>query len=351
MSAPARIEISLEALAHNYQAIAATAVSAEVAPVVKADAYGIGANHVVPTLIDCGAKTFFVARVAEGVALRARFGKVLIIYILDGFIDEEAQAYADYDLRPVTNSLDQWGSFHRHFPTANYAIQVDIGMNRLGINIDDFNHLYSNNYTNRLNLIIGHLSHADMTDSPYNLAQLSTFNHVLQTLPHSCASLAASGGIFLGQDYHFDMVRPGISLYGGGPFGQPHPAIRPVVTLRAQILQVLALKSGDRVGYGGHFEAKDPMTVATLGIGYADGVLRSLSPHGQVFVDGHLKPILGRISMDLMGVDVSDTGAKVGDWVEIFGPNLSIDDQARHAETISYELLTRLSPRLTRNII
>lgn len=351
MSSPAKIDICLNALEHNFRTIVAKVGSTEVAPVVKADAYGIGIQHIVPTLLDIGANCFFVARAIEGVSLRKLIGPDKTIYVLDGFSRDEVSLHSEYWLTPVINCLSQIQILISLLPQSKFALHIDTGMNRLGININDINPLITNKYINNLTFIMSHLSNSDEPNSPQNMNQLERFKLATQPFPTVRKSLAASGGIFLKQDYHFDLVRPGISLYGGGPFGVAHRDIKPVVTLKAKILQIRSVAKGEAIGYGGHFIPNSELQVATLAIGYADGLLRSLSPHGSVFINNQLKPILGRISMDLLTIDATGTGAKVGDWVEILGPNLNIDDQAQNAGTISYELLTRLSSRLDRNVI
>ncbi|MBW8733379.1 MAG: alanine racemase, partial [Asticcacaulis sp.] len=185
-------------------------------------------------------------------------------------------------------------------------------------------------------------------NSPLNAQQLTIFRELSARLPGVPRSLANSGGHFLGSDYAFDLTRPGISLYGGGPFGKTIPDIYQVATLKAQVLQVASIEGGETVGYGASFKARNPMWIATLGIGYADGLMRSFGAYGFATVNGERRRLTGRISMDLCCLDVTDLDVAVGDWVEILGPSQPVDEVAHASSTISYEILTRIAPRVER---
>ncbi len=340
-----RLSIDLNALAANYRALQARQPQAEIAPVVKADAYGLGAERIAAHLARLGAKTFFVARRDEGVHLRARLGIGPVIYVLDG-LDDPA-VFEAHDLSPVLNTATQVGLW-RQVPSLRAALHIDTGMNRLGVRPDE---LASLPKTPAFSLVMSHLACADTPANPMNTAQLAAFREAAASLPAAPLSLANSAGAFLGPDYGFDVVRPGISLYGGGPYGVPHPDIVPVATLEARVLQVRDLKAGESVGYGATFTAPRDTRLATVGLGYADGLLRSFANQGTAIVKGEKRPLGGRISMDAFSINISDLDVKVDDWVELFGANQSLDDVAAASGTLAYECLTRIGPRVERRYI
>jgi alanine racemase len=339
----ARLTIDLDALAANHALLRQLAGGAEVAPVVKADAYGLGVRPVARRLAAEGARSFFVARVAEGEALRAILDDGPTIYVLDGCPPGAAGRLASASLTPVINSLEQavsWGA-------QPCALHVDTGLNRLGVSADQAYALAASGL--QVGLLMSHLSCADTPEHPMNAAQLRTFKALRAIFPGARASLANSAGVFLGGGYLFELVRPGITLYGGGPFERANPRIRPVVTFEAPILQVRAAPAGAAVGYGAAYVADRPMRIAVVAAGHADGVLRSANPAGFVWFDGARRAMLGRISMDLIAVDVTGcAAARPGAMVQLFGDQILLDDTAVAAGTISYELLTRLSARAAR---
>ncbi|ESQ80335.1 alanine racemase [Asticcacaulis sp. YBE204] len=345
----ATLEIDLAALLHNYRALKALAGRAEVAPVVKADAYGLGMAEIAPFLHSHGARTFFVARLEEGIDLRRILRDTSAdIYVFDGLRKGQNALFVAHNLRPVLNSLDDYARWITGPSEVVAAAQIDTGMNRLGLRPDQVSQLKSKPNTHRLSLIMSHLACGDQPDHPMNADQLHLFHHHTDGFIGTPKSLANSAGTFMGRDYHFDLVRPGISLYGGGPFGESHPDLRPVAHLSARVLQVRDLKAGDSVGYGAQFTAPSDMTIATIGIGYADGLLRALSGRGHVTIRGRRRPILGRISMDVTSIDVTGLNVQTGDKAVLFGDSPTLDEQATAAQTISYELLTRLGSRFER---
>ncbi|ESQ89365.1 hypothetical protein ABAC460_12710 [Asticcacaulis sp. AC460] len=345
-SPTARLNIDLAALSHNYAALKRAAGSAEVAPVVKADAYGLGMAAVAPYLARQGARTFFVARLAEGLALRTLVGVDPVIYVLDGLTDPSA--FAAQRLRPVLNTAEQFQLWLQGPSNVEAAVHIDTGMNRLGVRPDEVAALPDPGQ-HRLALVMSHLACGDEPNHPLNAQQLTAFRAAADRFPGVARSLANSPGIYLGPDYGFDLVRPGICLYGGGPFGLAHPDIQPVAHLSARVLQIRDLKAGESVGYGATFVAERDMTLATIGLGYADGLLRSFAPSGFVTVQGERRPLTGRVSMDVFTVDV--TGMHVGDrtWVEVLGSSQNLDEVAAAAGTIGYEVLTRLGARVPRH--
>ena len=341
MQTPAVLSVDLNALARNDHTLGAQ-IGAPVHPVVKADGYGLGAGPCAQRLMDEGARTFFVARAAEGVALRTALGPKPIIYVLDGCHGAVVNDFRAAAVRPVLNQPAQMAAWAAAGGGA-CGLQIDTGMNRLGFRVEDAPEPFEG-----LELVMTHLACADEPSNPLNRAQRDAYAAAAARYPGVTRSFANSGGCFLGPDFAFDVVRPGICLYGGGPEGRPHEKIAPVASLIAQAVQVRDVPAGETVGYSQGYRAERPMRVATVGAGYADGVLRSYSPRGQVFIAGELRPIIGRVSMDVLAVDVTGLDVKAGDPVEIFGANRLIDDAATAAGTISYELLTSITPRVPR---
>lgn len=308
---------------------------------VKAGGYGLGAQQVVFRLWDEGARTFHVARAFEGEALRKVFPEAAI-YVFDGYIDGTRLEAAG--LIPVLNSAEQVARWQAERPALPAALHIDTGMNRLGVRPEEAEAFRDLPFT----LVMSHLACAASPEHPLNATQAQRFTEVRALFADTPASLANSGGVFLGAAFRFDQVRPGISLYGGGPREVPDPRLKAVATFEAPILQVRDLPAGESVGYGAAFVADKPMRIATVGAGYADGVLRANHPNGRAFVGGEARPILGRVSMDLIAVDVSGLKVKAGEPVELLGPNIALDDVARAAGTNAYEILTRLGPRAER---
>ena len=338
------LSINLEALAANYHFLAEQSAPSECAAVVKANAYGLGSRPVVRTLEKAGCKTFFVATLDEGLTLRTITAKT--IYVFAGVTEENNVAFAEASLRPVLNSIPQVKLWNSRGPA---ALHLDTGMNRLGLSKKDFLKLstsISNGTVIEPTLILSHLACADEPAHDLNVQQLKKFQALRPTFQSSPRSLSASSGIFLGPSYHFDMVRPGYALYGGNPTkNQPNP-MSPVINLKARIMQCREVARGETVGYGATFRSDKRRQIATIAIGYADGYSRALAETAHVSIKGMLAPVAGRISMDLISVDITGIeGVKPGDWAEIIGSTISVDDLAKCAGTIGYELLTTLGAR------
>ncbi len=358
------LRVDLDALTANYAQLCALAPGSEGAAVVKADAYGTGAHRVSNALHKKGCRTFFVATLAEGISLRARL-KEARIYVLDGLFPGTSRLFAEHRLSPVLGSLpslEEWSRARRSgdgFPAA--ALHIDTGMNRLGLGPDEIPSLLEKaaHYFNAagIDLVMSHLACADDPDDRSNQTQSHAFGSLLQQLPPCRASLANSAGIFLGKDYHHDLLRPGIALYGGRSVSASRNSMRPVVHLTSHIAQVRTVKKGVPVGYGGAYVTNRKTRLATVPVGYADGYLRALgSTTGKAgastFIADHEAPVLGRISMDLITIDVTDLPpdlAKPGTDVELLGSNISVDDLADIAGTIGYEILTSLGNRYDRH--
>jgi len=327
------------------------------AAVVKADAYGLGAGRVAPALAAAGCRTFFVACIDEGLALRADLGDGEI-YVLAGVPRGGEPEFVHHRLRPVLNSLpdiEAWAAFSRRTPAAPaVALHADTGMRRLGLTPDELDHLASN--PERLAgidvaCVMSHLACADMPDDPLNQAQCEAFAALRRAFPNAQASLAASSGIFLGGAYHGTLCRPGAALYGVSPVpGEPNPMAQ-VIELKARILQARAIDGGMSVGYGATYRASRRQRLVTIGIGYADGFLRSLSNRGHGYIGDIRMPLVGRVSMDLTIFDataVPEHQARAGGMVELIGPHQPVDAVAADGGTIGYEILTSLGRRYHR---
>lgn len=336
----ARLTIDLGALAHNHAVLLKQAQGAELAPVVKADGYGLGVGPVARRLHESGARTFYVARVAEGEALRRELGgREARIYVFDGAVGDLARFEAA-KLTPVLTSAEQAKRW-----TGPCALHVDTGMNRIGVSIEEAETLAHSG--RRPDLILSHLGRAAEPDHPRNASQLERFRQAIAAFPGVPASLAASAGMHLSPDYLFDQVRPGISLYGGGPLEVSDARLRAVATLTAPILQIRDLRAGEAVGYGAMFTAPAPMRIALAAAGYADGVLRTAHGKTSGFVGGQRRAVVA-ITMDLIALDVSEGQAALGDEVEFLGPNIQLDDLAAAAGSVAHECLVRLSARAER---
>ncbi|MSP67354.1 MAG: alanine racemase [Alphaproteobacteria bacterium] len=354
--APATLTIDLAALRTNYRRLREQVHPAICAAVVKADAYGLGARRVAPALAAEGCRQFFVAQVDEGIALRRVLGSA-DIYVLGGALPGSEAACLIHGLRPVLNSLEEIRRFaavahaRRRLPV---ALHIDTGMARLGLDRGEFDQLLAAGGLPQgldLALVLSHLACADTPAHPLNRRQRERFTSALTRLPRVPASLANSSGIFLGTGYHFDLVRPGIALYGGNPLlPRPNP-MREVVRLEARILQVRNVDRGTTVGYGATHTVPRRGRIATVGAGYADGYVRSLGNAGFAAVGDVRVPIVGRVSMDLITLDVSAlpaTATEPGTPVTLIGGACPIDEVAAAGGTIAYELLTSLGQRYHR---
>lgn len=354
--AGALLTIDLDAIAANYRRLRAQLTTASCGAAIKADAYGLGAEHVGPALARAGCRDFFVAHLDEGVALRPYMPDAAI-HVLNGVLPGEEAEFAEHDLIPVLNSLpqlDRWARWGRQHGALHAALHIDTGMSRLGIEEPDIDLLVQDpdRLTGiELSLVISHLACAEEPENPMNAAQRAAFQHARGRLPRVRASLANSSGIFLGPDYQFDLARPGAALYGVNPTpGRPNPML-PVVRLEGRIIQVRDIDHPRTVGYGAAHSIRRRSKIATVAIGYADGYLRSLSGRGMCRLAGFEVPIVGRVSMDLITVDVTDVPADQaveGAVVEAIGHEHTVDDVAETAGTNGYEILTSLGPRYRR---
>ncbi len=369
-AAPLRLTVDLAVLADNWRDMARRSGKARASAVVKADAYGMGIEDCGATLYHAGARDFFVATVAEGATLRPHAPEARI-FVLSGIWPGQERLVFANDLVPVVASEEQlsfWMSLMAERGDHPFALHVDTGFNRLGLSLDDALFL-ADDVTRPASfdpvLVLSHLACADTPSSPMNRMQLESFQQVVAAFEGVESSLSASAGIFLGPEYHFDLTRPGIALYGGEAVNGVANPMRAVAKAEARVLQIREAKQGQTVSYGGTLRLTRDSRLAIASVGYADGYHRSLSGSGiplremgnsgaHGFVNGHKVPIAGRVTMDLTIFDVTDLPAnaiRAGDYIELFGPNMPVDDVARAAGTIGYEVLTGLGLRYERQYL
>jgi len=353
--------IDLDRIAANWRALAALVRPAECGAVVKADAYGLGAHRVIPALAKAGCRTFFVATLDEAKTARA-LAPDATVYMLDGIVHGAANAVHEAGVIPVVSTLSEIAAWSALSPSRQErqraALHIDTGLNRLGLAASDIQALVRDvHMLDRLDvtLVMSHLACADEPEAKKNAQQRAIFEQLLPLLPRTARSLAASDGLMLGTDYHYDLVRPGYALYGGQAFGGGPTPVAPAVRLHVKILQVRDVAPGQSVGYSATWSPQRLSRIAIIAAGYADGLFRQLSrasggDGGFVAINGQLTPIVGRVSMDLITVDVSDIvpTPQPGDLVEVIGPNISIEAVGAGAGTIGYEVLTSLGRRFHR---
>ncbi|MEE9328921.1 MAG: alanine racemase [Parvularculaceae bacterium] len=358
MTQPLRpqLHVDLAALKRNYTSLATIRPEATTASVVKADAYGLGVARIAPALYEAGCRIFYVAYGFEGAALREMVGAAAEIIVLSGPFENDLEQFTQADLTPVLNTPAQvtlWAGQAR----ARCQLHIDTGMNRLGMSPQEALALLDQpGLTQSLNVtaLISHFACAATPGKAMNKKQIDQFTDICIALgaiwPDAKTSLSASAGLFLEMAADETLVRPGISLYGSSPQEHPQEILATVATLSAPVLQLRALKKGEAVGYGSTYKPTAPTRIATLGIGYGDGLPRALGNKGQVILHRTPCPIVGTVSMDMISVDVSDVRAdiSIGDRVEIFGASNAIEEVARTAGTISYDLLAKLTPRVLR---
>lgn len=356
------LTIDLGALADNWRRIAALGGGAECAAVVKADAYGLGLAPVMRALLEAGCRTFFVANVREGEAARA-LAPDATIYVLDGVAPGCACRLAAAGLRPTIGSveeLDEWAATSRTLGRKlEAALHFDTGMHRLGFSCRDAALVAERAREIAPTVVMSHFVSSQLPQEASNARQIADFLSVRALFPSAAASMCNSSAVFLPEKPHFDLIRPGVALYGGNPTPSVANPMRVVVRLSARILVLRELSPGDSVGYDAIWTAPRPSRVATIGVGYADGLPVSATaapgkPSGEAVVGGVRCPFVGRVSMDYVVVDVTEApieAARRGKWVELLGETISVDELARRANTIGYEVLTRLGHRYARRYV
>ena len=355
------LTVRLGAVVSNYRLCQRLAGPAAVASVVKADAYGLGAAAVTHALAGAGCDTFFVARVEEGVALRPIVPHARI-FVLDGALSETVPALIGHRLTPVLNSLVQVAAWqaaaNQTKATLDAAIHIDTGMSRLGVPGAELSVLAAE-WAKRVAglrpvLLMSHLACADETKAKMNSIQLDRFRTALSILPPAPASLASSAGVLLGKEYAFDLVRPGIGLFGGNPQRAPVNPFSVVAVLSGRILQIWRVDSVETVGYGATFRTKRPTVLATVALGYADGLMRAIGNRGHGAIGDVRAPVAGRVSMDLTTLDITAVPpalVSLNEQVEFFGDTISLEEAGDAAGTASYEILSSISSRVPRHYV
>lgn len=352
------LTIDLGALRRNYAKLSSTLAPSRAAAVVKADAYGLGASEVSRALYAQGCRHFFVAHFIEAVRLRPHLPKDVQVFVLNGLQPGNEIACAEGGLIPVINSLEQlrrWAAAAKTVKSTLPAVlQFDTGMSRLGIPLEERTELAASlrEHGNvEILFIMSHLASADELDGEQNNEQLAEMTRIADEFAGFDVCFANSGGIFLGDAFHGVLARPGIALYGGAPTSGVENPMEPVVRLDVAVIQTRTVPAGARIGYGGAHVATKETRLATIAAGYADGLPRSLSDRGAVYYGDVRLPIVGRVSMDSIIVDISalpEGTLKLGSLVEVLGPHQTLEDVARDAGTISYEILTGLGTRYHR---
>ena len=338
------MSIDLDAIISNWLALDAMS-DCETAAVVKANAYGLGAVRIVNALAGAGARKFFVAVAEEGVELRENLGPGPEIYVLSGLLKNDIDMIRGLGLTPIISSVEQMICHAEAMPEHPFGLQFDTGMNRLGLEPVEWQELRTVLSEQNPTIVMSHLACADEPNNQMNERQLHLFREMVYGL-QAPLSLSNTGGILLGPEYHFDLTRPGIGVYGGAPFSE---ALQ-VVDVHIPVIQCRTVHSGETVGYGNSYAASRDIRVATLSAGYADGIFRSLNRNAKLFADGLACPIVGKISMDLICVDISELSEDPVS-MQFMGSMQGIDLLADYTDTIGYELLTSLGSRYARHYV
>ncbi|WP_201742434.1 alanine racemase [Novosphingobium ovatum] len=359
--AGAILTIDLDALVANWRYLATHTTARQAAAVVKADAYGLGAAQVVPALVVAGCRLFFVAHLAEALAIRPLLPDGAQVAVLNGLMPSAEPACAAANVLPVLNSPDQARRWQAHAQALGRPLpamlQLDIGMARLGLSLDQAGAMAADSAFAQmvpLQAVLGHLACADDPADPANAAQLAAFRAGAVLFPGVPRSLANSAASLNDARFHGDILRPGLALYGAQPVTDARHPIRPVISLQARVIQTRDVIDGTGAGYGLTWRADGPRRLATLAVGYADGWPRSLSERGAAWWNGHDLPIAGRVSMDSTIIDITALpleALRAGDLVELIGPHRPIEQVAAQAGTIAYEILTGLGHRYTRRYL
>lgn len=340
------LTIDLDAVVQNWRALdALSGAVTRTGAVVKADAYGLGAVQVSKALAAAGTRDFFVATAEEGVTVRKAVGPGPEISVFSGHMDGDAERLQGPALTPMLNSAEQVNRHLEALPDHPFGIQLDSGMNRLGMEAEEWKDMRDRMLARGPRLIMSHMGCADEPDHPMNLRQLTAFTAMTDGVDVP-RSLSATAGLLLGPDYHFDLTRPGIGLYGGWPFTDAAPVLR----LSLPVIQLRTLEPGETVGYGNAWQATGPSLIATLSAGYADGLIRFMGGRTWVYAGERRCPLVGRVSMDLLTVDVTEL-RDVPDSFDILCPEQGIDDIAAAAGTIGHEILTSLGTRYRRDYV
>ena len=367
MTTAPRLTINLSALAQNWEFLNKCSPNAETSAVVKANAYGLGIENATPTLFEAGCRTFFTAMVEEGVRVRKIFPDVRV-FILNGIFEDTVETAVEHNLAPVLSTLKQIHMWTQSAGGKPCAIHIDTGMNRLGLSMEDAEKLAEDSVKVSeagAQVLMSHFACADEPSHPLNVLQVERFKDLASQFGNLDQSLANSAAVLSAPHTHYDLTRPGVALYGCEAVNDTPNPMKPVVKAEARILQIRHAKKGEYVGYGAAHELMRDSKIAICSAGYADGYHRASSGCGVPLRDAkatggtgqlgpHKVPLIGRVSMDLTEFDVTDVPEeelRQSHWIELFGPNILVDDAARAAGTIGYELLTGLGTRYHRNYV
>ncbi len=351
------IEIDTQAIAKNYRTLHSMLPHSTCAAVLKADAYGFGAKTIAPLLMHEGCRAFFVAHLEEGLLLKTVLKKPFV-YVLSGLLPNTADLFVENDLIPILNDFEMVKSWAKEAQSRKSklacALHIDTGMRRSGFDQKNLTKLLDSSDLLKaldLHFVMSHLVSSQDNTHPYNEQQKTLFDDLRQHFPMTKASLADTGGIYLGESYHYDLVRPGKGIFGLFTPPNDSPLLHPCVKLLGRILQIRTACKGESVGYGATYTLTRESKLATLGVGFADGYDRRFSTHSYVEIQGFKAPVIGNISMDYTVVDVTDIPESlclVGEWAEFANENLTLDELAQSIGTISRELSTGFGQRLYR---
>ena len=345
------LEINLKNLKYNYKKLSNIARNSICAATIKADAYGIGALKIFETLYKNNCRHFFVATTEEALEIRKK-SSLANLYVLNGLENNKLSVFSKKNIIPIINDKEDYNLIGRNinkFKQLKFGIHVDTGLNRLGLSLSELSKI--NFHQNKVHILISHLSSADENKNYYNILQNNKFKEAIKfQINAKYNSFSNSMGLILGKNYHYDLVRPGISLYGGHFNTKMKKIIKPVISLRGKILQIKEINKNEYVGYNQTFKTNKKIKVAIIGIGYADGVSRLLSNKGKVYIGKQTFKILGRVSMDTITVDITKKGKslKVGNYMELINHINGIDNLAKECNTICDEILTSISKRVKR---
>ena len=336
-----RLIIDLDAVVANWRSLDAM-TNCKTAAVVKANGYGLGAANVAKALFKAGVRQFFVAVAEEAAPIREELGPRPEISVFSGHMKGDTDMILELRLTPMINSVEQLTHHLETLPDHPFGVQLDTGMNRLGMEMQEWAAVAELALSQQPTLLMSHLACADEPDHPMNAYQLDQFKKMTDgiSVPRS---LAATGGVLLGPDYHFDLTRPGIGLYGGLPFADAQP----VIELDLPVVQIRDVAEGEVVGYGNAWQAEHPSRIATVSGGYADGIIRMLSDRATLYAGDVPCKLVGRVSMDLLTIDVTDV-PEPPQKLTLIGPQQTVDQLADNAKTIGYEILTQLGGRYNR---
>jgi len=345
-NASAELRVDLSTVIDNYQTLS-TQSSAACASVIKADAYGLGMEHVASALYhntDCD--TFFVANLIEAVKLRSLL-KEPKIYVFNGLFADQVDAYLEHNITPIINDPDQIQFWEGK--RAPCGIHFDTGINRLGFSTQQSEEFFNTQNNLNIDLVLSHFIQSEIPNHPSNEIQLDQFMRVRYQLPNAKASLCNSAGIYLGEEYHFDLLRPGIMLYGGNPGLPKRPdGIKQAIEIKAKILQIREIGAGMSVGYNSLWTAAEKSRIAILNIGYADGTLKTSDKNASVFVGDYHAKVVGKTSMDMIAVDITNPKfdkVSINDFAEILGSNITLEMVAENSTLGHYELMTGIGRR------